>query len=161
MDMGGMQQDADTIAAQGGAGLLRKEPHFDVSEDQAPDADFSAGDKSKGESKGIISILTMLKEDTEDEIKNGVKAEEEAQKLYDEQKAAAEKLIASLEEKKTNLEGSVAETNTKIENEEQTQADTEGELNDKTAELNEIMPNCDFIIKNFELRRSRRKDEVA
>merc|ERR1719217_1567973 len=62
---------------QGAAKALVQEdqPTFEVSADQAPDASFSSAGKSSGESKGIVSIMTMIKEDLEDEISNGVKAE--------------------------------------------------------------------------------------
>merc|ERR1719161_3066304 len=42
-------------------------PTFEVSPDQAPDASFSSAGKSSGESKGIVSIMTMIKEDLDDE----------------------------------------------------------------------------------------------
>merc|ERR1719146_542268 len=58
-----------------GSVKLIQEPEFEVSKWQAPDATFSDAGKRKNESKGIISILTMLKEDLEDEIKNGIKDE--------------------------------------------------------------------------------------
>jgi hypothetical protein len=73
-------ESIDQGEIQGSINLMqKKQPAFDVSEDQAPDASFSSGDKSAGESKGIVSIMTMLKEDLEDEVSNGVKAEEAAQ----------------------------------------------------------------------------------
>merc|ERR1719231_2034590 len=53
---------------QGAAQALVQEPVFEVSADQAPDASFSSAGKSGGESKGIVSIMTMIKEDLEDEI---------------------------------------------------------------------------------------------
>merc|ERR1719271_2397430 len=99
----------ETGPIQGSVQLLQKQPEFDVSEDQAPDATFTDGGKSAGESKGIVSIMTMLKEDLEDEVKNGIKNEEESQTTYANQRSAAEKLIASLEEKKTNLEEAKAD----------------------------------------------------
>merc|ERR1719453_1039632 len=77
---------------QGSINLIQKQPEFDRSEDDAPDATFASADNSAGESKGIVSIMTMLKEDLEDEVANGVKAEEEAQTDYAAQKEAAEKL---------------------------------------------------------------------
>merc|ERR1719502_632601 len=52
---------------QGAAQALVQEPVFEVSADQAPDASFSSAGKSGGESKGIVSIMTMIKEDLEDE----------------------------------------------------------------------------------------------
>merc|ERR1719247_131788 len=145
---------------QGSVQLLQKQPEFDVSEDQAPDASFSGADKSSGESKGIVSIMTMLKEDLEDEIKNGIKNEEESQTSYANQRAAAEKLIASLEEKKTNLEEAKADADTKIGDAETLQEDTEGLLFGREEELASMKPNCDWILKNFEIRRDRRKGEM-
>merc|ERR1719160_869229 len=60
---------------QGSINLLQKakEPVFEVSADQAPDASFSSAGKSTGASKGIIPTLTMIKEDLDDEIANGIK----------------------------------------------------------------------------------------
>merc|ERR1711998_683256 len=43
---------------------------------------FSGKDDNKQESKGIVSILTMLKEDLQDEITNGIKADEASEKLF-------------------------------------------------------------------------------
>jgi len=145
---------------QGSVQLLQKQPEFDVSEDQAPDASFSSADKSSGESKGIVSIMTMLKEDLEDEIKNGIKNEEESQTSYANSRGAAEKLIASLEEKKTNLEEAKADADTKIGDAETLQEDTEGLLFGREEELASMKPNCDWILKNFEIRRDRRKSEM-
>merc|ERR1719247_3361088 len=142
----------ETGPIQGSINLLqKKQPEFDVSEDQAPDATFTSGDKSAGESKGIISIMTMLKEDLEDEVANGIKAEEAAQTEFAAQKEAAEKLIASLEEKKTNLEEAKADTDTKIGNAETLKEDTQGLLDGKNEELATMKPNCDWILKNEEL----------
>merc|ERR1719230_2487804 len=44
-------------------GVLLQEPEFQISEDQAPDATFSHKGHRKNESKGIISILTMIIEE--------------------------------------------------------------------------------------------------
>jgi septal ring factor EnvC (AmiA/AmiB activator) len=49
---------------------LEKQPVFDRG-DQAPDATFSKASGSAGEAGGILSIMTMLKEDLEAEISNG------------------------------------------------------------------------------------------
>merc|ERR1719401_2245361 len=67
-----------------------QEPEFEVSADQAPDADFSGKGKRKHESKGIVQMMTMIIEDLNDEIKNGMKSEEAAQLTYEEQMKAAE-----------------------------------------------------------------------
>merc|ERR1719198_2239548 len=69
---------------QGSINLLQgkgREPVFEVSADQAPDATFTSAGKSTGEAKGIISTLTMIKEDLEDEIKNGEKNDAETWRM--------------------------------------------------------------------------------
>merc|ERR1719326_173923 len=102
----------------------------------------------------------MIKEDLEDEITNGIKAEELSQKEYAKARAAAEKLIATLEEKKTNLEEAKAESDVKIGDAEQLQEETEVLLHAKKEELAEMKPNCDWILKAFETRREKRKAEM-
>merc|ERR1719261_1786163 len=145
---------------QGSVKGLLQEPEFAVDPDQAPDATFSGKGSRKNESKGIISILTMIKEDLQEEIANGMKAEEMSQQEYAKAKAAALKLIATLEEKKTNLEEAKAETDVKIGDAETLQEETEKMLKAKEEELQEMKPNCDWIMKAFETRREKRKAEM-
>merc|ERR1719235_2005947 len=63
--------------------IQKKQPTFERSADAAPDATFSSAGKSGGESKGILSIMTMIKEDLEDEITNAVKMEKEDQFYFE------------------------------------------------------------------------------
>merc|ERR1719313_3310222 len=56
----------------------KKQPVFEVSEDQAPDATFSSGDAHAGASKGIVLLLTQIKEDLENEVILADKSEEKA-----------------------------------------------------------------------------------
>merc|ERR1719160_1298561 len=66
--------------------------------------EFKKKGHRKNESKGIISIMTMIKEDLEDEIKNGIKNEIAAQEAYEKQVAAANTMLDNLTKKETNLE---------------------------------------------------------
>merc|ERR1712173_99913 len=79
-----------------------------ISEDQAPEAEFSEGDHRKHETKGVISILTMVIEDLGDEIRNAMEAEEATQVEHEKQMASAKKLEEELTEKKVNLEDMIA-----------------------------------------------------
>merc|ERR1719428_2826412 len=85
------------------ASLLQKEPVFDRGE-AAPDATFTSAGKSHGEAGGILSIMTMLKEDLEDEITNGVKNEKDDQFYFERSVAQMHKMLKELREKKTNLQ---------------------------------------------------------
>merc|ERR1712113_1319015 len=111
--------------------LMQEDPEFAVSEDQAPEAVFSSKGKRKDQSKGIVSIMTMLIEDVADEIKNAMKAEEEAQLAYEEQMATAKKLREKLVTKKVNLEVQIAKKGEELEDEEADKKKNEGDLKDE------------------------------
>jgi len=140
--------------------LVQQEPEFKKSQDQAPDADFSDKAHRKGESKGVLSILSMLAEDLANEIKVAQKAEEAAQLDFESALAAAATLQEKLEEKRTNLK--VAITNRKADKgEEESKLETnEGDLSDEEKYEQEIKPDCDFMINNFDSRAEKRTAEL-
>merc|ERR1719201_2935983 len=96
--------------------VQNKQPEFERSPDLAPDATFSSAGKSGGESKGILSIMTMLKEDLEDEITNAVKMEKEDQFYFERSVKQAHQLLAELKDKKETTEQQIADMNTEIDN---------------------------------------------
>jgi len=145
---------------QGAAQALIQEPVFEVSADQAPDASFSSAGKSGGESKGIVSIMTMIKEDLEDEISNGVKDEAETQAKFEEQLGEANTLLEELKAKKTNLEQAISDTNTEIDENEVKKEDLQELLKEEKDYLASIKPDCDWILNSFTERRTKRAAEM-
>lgn len=141
--------------------LMQEDPEFSVSEDQAPEAVFSSKGKRKGESKGIVSIMTMLIEDVADEIKNAMKAEEEATLAWEEQMATAEKLKKSLITKKVNLEVTIAKTEDELKDEKADKKKNEGDLKDEEDYKASIKPDCDWILKAFAERAEKRADRKS
>merc|ERR1712079_705820 len=129
--------------------LQQEDPEFTISADQAPEAVFSGKGKRKNESKDIVSIMTMLIEDVADEIKNAMKAEEEAQLAYEEQMATAKKLRKTLVTKKVNLEVQIAKTEEDLKDEEADKKKNEGDLKDEEDYKASIKPDCDWILKAF------------
>merc|ERR1719327_1207958 len=125
--------DVDQGEIQGGAKAFVQvhKPEFEVSEDQAPDATFSSAGKSGGESKGILSIMTMIKEDLEDEITNAVKMEKEDQFYFEAQLKSAKTLVEDLTLKKTNLESDIASTNDEIIDSTEAKEDNQGLLSEE------------------------------
>jgi len=153
--------DIDQGEIQGGAkAALVQAPEFEVSEDQGPDASFSSAGKSGGESKGIVSIMTMIKEDLEDEIKNGVKNEKRTQAAFENSLNAAKKLVEDLTLKKTNLESDIATTNDEINDTTVAKEDSEGLLHEEREYLAGIKPDCDFMLNSYEKRRAARGEEI-
>merc|ERR1719191_1957777 len=145
---------------QGAAQAFVQQPVFEVSADQAPDASFTSAGKSGGESKGIVSIMTMIKEDLEDEISNGVKEEGETQAKFEEQLGEANTLLDELFAKKTNLEQAISDTNTEIDENEVKKEDTQGLLKEEKDYLASIKPDCDWILNSFTERRTKRAAEM-
>jgi len=145
---------------QGSVKLLG-DPVFDVSKDQAPEATFSNKGSHKGESKGVISALTMIVEDLQAEVANGRKDEVSAQTEYEKAIATAKALRKELVEKKVNLETAIAKRQKDKTDEEK---DMKSNIADKTSELKykgEIKPDCDWIKKNFKVRADGRAAEIG
>jgi len=143
-----------------GSMKLIQGPEFAISDDQAPDATFKEKGSRKNESKGILSILTMLIEDLQSEIKNGIKDEVAAQAEFEKNVDAAKKLIETLEDKKANLEEDKADNESKRDDEEATKAENEKSLGINEEYLGKIKPDCDWMLNSFEERREKRKAEM-
>lgn len=151
----------DIGPVQGSSKLLQQQgPEFEISKDQAPDATFSDKGSRKNQGKGIISIITMIIEDLEAEIKNGIKDEVSAQAEFEKNVDAAKKLIADLEEKKSNLEDDKAETESKRDDESEDKKSNEKNLENNEEYLKSIKPDCDWMLNSFEERREKRKAEM-
>jgi len=154
IDMGPVQGSVKGAA-------LAQEPEFKVSPDQAPEADFSDSGSHKGEAKGVVSIMTMIIEDLNDEIKNGMKAEEEAQLEYESQMDAAKKLKEELVAKKVSLEEAIAKRGEERQMEDEDKTENEASLKDEVDYKASIKPDCDWILGAFEKRAAAREAELS
>jgi hypothetical protein len=156
----GLLESAITaLSKYGENNALIQQPVFDVSEDQAPDATFSSGDKHKGASDGIVALLTQIKENLENEVGLATKSEAKATEEYDALKASADAQIEAYDNQITDLDGSIAATDAEIKDDTNTKTDTEGEKTATEEYLAKIQPNCDWIRGAFEKRAAARKQE--
>ena len=104
IEVGKLQEDIKAALVQKQPGS----PEFEISEEQAPDEIFQKKDPTKQQSKGIISILTMIVEDLGSEIKHGIEDEVKTQAVHEELVAKAKKLFAELEDKVIQLTSIIA-----------------------------------------------------
>merc|ERR1719161_1389542 len=104
--------------------------------DEAPDATFTDANKSKGENKGIVAILEMLKEDLQAEIDRAL--------------CKSKSVLKALLEKKANLKQSIVETNDNIDEKGEDITDLNGLLSSEKSYLSEIKPDCDWILGEFQ-----------
>merc|ERR550537_420327 len=152
----------DAIAAMSKYGennALLQQPEFEVSKDQAPDATFSESDKHKGASDGIVSLLTQIKENLENEVGLGTKSEAKATEEYEALKASADAQIAAYEKQLTDLASAIATTDAEIEADTNSKTDTEGEKTATEEYLASIKEQCDWIEGAFTKRAEARVKE--
>merc|ERR1719428_2335124 len=74
---------------------LVQEPEYTVDPDKAPETSWSGGDYGgrKSESEGLVAILSMLKEDLENEMKTAQADDAKAQKLYEKEDGAMKETL--------------------------------------------------------------------
>lgn len=139
---------------------VAEEPKYTIDEDKAPDAKFSSGAR-KSESKGIIAILGLMKQDVENSMKEAQAEEAAAQKEFEKLKAESQDgldtmkaTVTSLKQEEADLDGKIAETSGQVENHNDQKQATLGE---KKA----LEPSCSWVKSNFDGRREKRKGEIA
>merc|ERR1719389_1132942 len=102
----------------------------------------------------------MINEDLLDEIKYGVKTEEESQADFMAQLASAKTLKQDLIDKKTNLEEAIASVNGEIDAHEAEKADRQADLDAEKEYLWSIKPDCTWMLNTFDERRKKRDIEI-
>jgi len=142
-------------------GFLQAGPDFEVSEDQAPDADFASKDSHKGQSKGIVSLMTMFIEDLQDEVSNGIKNEGLSQMEFEKALKTAQDLESDLKDKKVNLEDIIAKRNKSKGEEHDDKDDNNDDLQDEVDFKGRIQKDCDWILGAFEGRAAGRAQEQS
>merc|ERR1719269_55489 len=139
----------------------KKQPEYTESEDVAPEASFSGSTSRSSENTGIVSLLDMIKEDMENEMKVARKEEAEAEAEYRKMLKESQESMAAMEQKCVDLMSQVAAITKE-------NKDTQAVHDDKHASklatdkyLNDIKEECDWIDSKFDTRKAQRKDEIA
>merc|ERR1740121_1515807 len=141
--------------------LAQQGPEFEISQWQAPEANFKDMGHHTNEAKDIVSILSYITEDLYDEIKVAQQEEEAAQLRYEAAIKAALQVRADLVEHKLVLEAAIA-SDTDLKAKENRKKDhNEAELKDDVAYRKSITPDCDWIIGAFEERARKRVAELS
>jgi len=135
------------------------------SEDESviSDADFAKEpirhEKQEG-SSGVLEMLNMLKEDVSKQIQEMEFEEKDAQKDYEvfmkdssDKRAIDSKAVADKESTKAKIETELQKAKVKL-------AGEQGSLMESRQELYELHNDCDWLIKNFDARKSAREDET-
>jgi len=134
--------------------------HSDVAPPPAPDAEFGAYDKKSEKSAGVISMMDTIIKDLENGTKDAEYEEKTAQKDYgelmaDSQETRAQdvKSITDKESSKATVEDSLLQTRT-------SRKQTAQDLKDAETMTQDLHASCDFIMQNFDVRKTARSTEV-
>jgi len=138
----------------------RQDPKYSVDEDKAPDATFADSGARKAESGGIVAILEMVKEDTENEIKTSREEDAQAEADYEKQRGALQASLDAQTASKVATEQELAALQEDI-------ADTEELKDSKASDLAEeqsleasLDKDCAWVQSHFASRRDKRKAEI-
>merc|ERR1719191_1820858 len=137
----------------------KKQPVFEVSEDEAPDASFSSKGNEKGAQDAIISMMTQIKENLENEVALADKAEDKAIVDHETLTKEVEKQEDQYDKYIIELDGLMADATAEIEKLTEAKTKTEEERDATVQYLAEIKPNCEWIKGAFTLRANARAKE--
>lgn len=114
----------------------------------------------QAEGGGIVSILEMIREDVENEMKIARKEEGEAMAEYEKQRSENTASLRALEAKKSALEQEEAAVDKKIAETEANHFDTEEAHTATEDYVEDLKPNCDWVSQTFDTRKEQRDAEI-
>jgi hypothetical protein len=146
-------------------GLVQKkkqDPEYTQDPDKAPETNFKSGDYGgrKGESGGIVAILSMVKEDLEMEIATGREEDAKAQHEYEKQRGTMTKALEAQEQTKAATETELAELQSGIAGHEEHKDQTGNDLTAQGELKDSLETDCAWVETHFDSRREKRKTEI-
>jgi len=115
---------------------------------------------SPGEANGIQSILSMIIDDIDKDIRVATEEEDQSQAEFDDYKETTLNTIGKLEDQKAEFEEAMGDKEGDIEVAKGERSDKKVILDETMAYLKTIAPGCDYMAVNFELRKQNRAEEI-
>jgi hypothetical protein len=139
----------------------KEDPEYTEDPNVAPEADFADAGSHSTANTGIVSTLGMIKEDLTNEMKVARKEEADALAAYRKLLAESQASMDAMEQKCVDLKAGIAGLAKE-------KSDTQAVWDDKQASkaatdeyLADMKENCDWIMSEFNNRKTQRKDELA
>merc|ERR1719352_605134 len=161
-----MKDDADAIELLGKAievlaaiypSFLQKGPDDEPESWAGGKAEYGG---RQAEGGGIVSILEMIREDVENEMKIARKEEGEAMAEYEKLRSESTASLHALEAKKSAMEQEEAAVDKKIAETEANHFDTEEAHTASVDYVEDLKPNCDWVSQTFDTRKEQRDAEI-
>jgi len=142
--------------------LQQEEPEYTVDPDKAPETTWDGGEYGgrKSENEGIISILSMLKEDLEKEMKEGREADAAEQEAYLKDNGALTDTLEAQGKSKSAAEKELQDIEEKTGDTEEEKKASEGDLAAEDEMKGALETDCAWVKTHFESRAKKRKVEM-
>merc|ERR1719261_675384 len=125
-----------------------------------PPATWDAYQKKDGKSNGVIALMDMLLKELQDGITEAENEEKTAQKDYERLMTESTESRASMSEGITSKEVAKADLDTKIEATKEKKTSEETQLGSLKQTMAQLHAECDFLVENYDLRKTARAAEV-
>jgi len=117
-------------------------------------------DGAEGEQQGIMGILALVKEDVEKDIALAEKQEADAVKAFEDTKGDLEATISEGETAIDDYKGEKADQEGVATDNTEERASEKSTLDSTMEEIQNLKPGCDFILINYEVRIKKRHVEI-
>merc|ERR1719395_251334 len=125
-----------------------------------PPATWDAYQKKDGKSNGVIALMDMLMKELQDGITEAENEEKTAQTDYERLMVESKESRASMSESITSKEVAKADLDTKIEATKEKKTSEETQLGSLKQTMAQLHADCDFLVENYDLRKTARENEV-
>merc|ERR1719387_2194180 len=115
---------------------------------------------NKGENKGIQSIMQMIIDDVNKDIRTATEEEDTAKKDFDDFMSETKSQIEKIDQDVTDLEGEIGDCEMAIKDARASRGDKKKLMEESLMYLRSIAEGCDFMAANFELRKANREAET-
>merc|ERR1719261_647053 len=139
--------------------FYKKKSFLQVTQDPVPPVQFKPMKKSAGASP-VISMIEQIIEESIAVEAEAVKAEAEAQRDYEQMVKDATKMIKELKTTITEKTKANSEAESEKVSAEADHKSLVSELEDLAAVKADLHEQCDFLLKNFDIRQSARLQEI-
>merc|ERR1740121_2783296 len=135
-------------------------PEYTLNNDTAPELNWGDDKYRSGESGGVVAILRMLIEDTENEMKEAKKDDAAAQHDYLQDKAALDKTQEAQERSLAAVEREIADLQAHLADLGATKEDLGAQKDGLTNDSGNLVKDCTWVTTHFQSRRDARKLEL-
>merc|ERR1719163_2309793 len=149
-----------SIAAVQTDGLYAQVHQHTAAAPPPPPATWDAYQKKDGKSNGVISLMDMLIKELQDGITEAENEEKTAQTDYERLMSESQKSRATMVDSITSKEVAKADLDTKIEATKEKKSSEEAQLESIKQTIAQLHADCDFLVENYDLRKTARETEV-